>query len=134
MHPVQLLRKKTMYWQASAKTPGSVTRLLNLPGSEVTLTETTRKRLITQRVHRVLQGAAQRRRNLLHFCGFSGRFSHSSKFRNREKGVLAKGVSGGSSVPPKEKKYPRILGPAVHLAPGAPQPKNPLLKTPFLGS
>ena len=56
--------------------------------------------------------------------------------RNREKGVLAKGVSAGSS-----KKCPRILGPAVHLAPGEPQPreayiffKDPLPKTPFFSS
>ena len=47
------------------------------------------------------------------------------KARNQEKGVLAKGVSAESSVTPKEtKKYPRILGPAEHLAFRAPQPRE----------
>ena len=56
------------------------------------------------------------------------------KFRNREKGFLAKGVSAGSSVLPKEtKKCIRMLGPAVHVAPGAPQPREAYIpaKTPF---
>ena len=57
--------------------------------------------------------------------------------RNQEKGVSAKGVSVESSVTRKEEKHPRMLGPAVHLALRAPQPReayilqNPLLKTPF---
>ena len=44
--------------------------------------------------------------------------------RNQEKGVLAKGVSVESVSWPKNKKYLRILAPAVHLALRAPQPRE----------
>ena len=60
-----------------------------------------------------------------------------SLFMNQEKEILAKRVSAESSVTPKETI--KDIGPAVHLALRAPQPKcaqfckNPLLKTPDLG-
>ena len=41
--------------------------------------------------------------------------SLSDSIRNKATGVLAKGVCGESSATPK-KKYPRMLGLAVHLA------------------
>ena len=87
---------------------------------------------------------------------FPGSFRNCfRKVRNQEKGVLAKGVSAEPSVTPKErkntrhaqgkKKYPRILGPAVHLALRAAQPreahkrgshdaKTPFQKPPLLSS
>ena len=55
----------------------------------------------------------------------SGAWGAQQKFRNQEKGVLAKGVSVKTSVTAKEtKKYPRILAAAVHLALRAPQPRE----------
>ena len=65
------------------------------------------------------------KRSTKEFVILSLQASRDMKTRNQEKGVLAKGGSAELNVMPNEtKNYPTMLGPAVHWALRAPQPRE----------
>ena len=87
-----------------------------------------RLRSANQEICRAQICCAENRRKPQIFAGNRRKPQIFTEIRNQEKGVLAKGVSAVASVTPKEtKSTPNILVPAVHLALGAPQPREAYL-------